>query len=218
MWPPSIFSYSIVAVAVLAQMVSGRVDALPNLPSAPSTCPPPTPPSSFWGYVTLDGAAAPVGQPLAAWIEGSQVASTTTQSAGGLTYYQMDVPARAYDDVTGLLCRPGGAPGEMVMFVLANSLPANETGVWAGGTLVQRNLTLSSCSPYDFDCNCHIEVDDIGAVAGRWSCLLGDACYDSDFDFDDDDDVDVVDIMRVAARWGCTCGDACYAGVAEIRQ
>lgn len=176
----------------------------------PLTCPPPAPPSSFWGYVTQDGMAVPAGLRLAAWIEGTEVAWTTTQTTGSATYYQVDVLARAYDDVTGLLCRLGGAPGETIAFMLAGSLTANETGVWVGGTLVRRDLTMSSCSPYDLDCNCRIEVDDLAAIAGLWNCAVGDACYDSDYDLDGDRDIDVVDIMRVASRWGCICGDACY--------
>lgn len=129
-------------------LLTGVVTLSLGEPLAPLTCPPPAAPSSFWGYITLNGAPAPVGVKLAAWVNGVEVASTTTQASGSSTYYLIDVPERAYDSVTGQVCRQGGAAGETVSFVLCTYVTANETGTWAGGTQVQRDLTASgSCSP-----------------------------------------------------------------------
>jgi hypothetical protein len=207
---PSLLSCAIIAGVVLAQLASGHADPLPIPRSTPATCPPPAPPSSFWGYVTLDGAAALAGQQLAARIDGIEVASTTTQAVGSTSFYQVDVPARAYDTVTGQVCRPGGAAGETITFVLAGSLPASETGAWAGGTLVHRDLMFWSCSLYDFDCDCHIAINDLSAIVNHWNCYRSDACYDPTYDLDRDNDVDVIDVMAEAGHWSCDCGEACY--------
>ena len=58
---------------------------------------------------------------------------------------------------------------------------------------------------YDFDGDGQVDVDDIQAVASRWHCQCGDACYDSHYDIDGDCDIDIVDIMLVAVHWGETC-------------
>ena len=126
-------------------LLAGMASAFREEPLAPLTCPPPGAPSSFWGYITLNGAPAPVGLKLAAWVNGVEVATTTTQASSGATHYLIDVPERAYDTVTGHVCRQGGAAGETVHFVLCNRVTANETGTWNGGTQVQRDLTGKAC-------------------------------------------------------------------------
>jgi len=139
----------VTSILLLGLVLTGTTLALQEEPLAPLICPAPGSPSSFWGYVTLNAAPAPAGLKLAAWVNGVEVASTTTQAAGGPTYFLIDVSERAYDSVTGQLCRQGGAMGETVSFKLCTVVPANETGTWHGGSLVQRNLTASgSCERF----------------------------------------------------------------------
>jgi|GEM_PF-1742284 len=136
----------------LGLLLSGVAVAMSRDTLAPQTCPPPAAPSSFWGYVTLNGAPAPAGLKVAAWIGGVEVASTATLDMGGATYYLLDVPLRAVDPTTGQVCRQGGATGETVTFVLCDLLAANQTGAWYGGTQVQRDLTASgSCTAAQYD-------------------------------------------------------------------
>jgi hypothetical protein len=145
------FPLALILVAGLASLVvgwPGAVATSPADPAAPLICPPPAAPSSFWGYVTLNGAPAPVGLKLAAWVNGVEVASTTTQTSGSKTYYLIDVLERAYDTVTGQVCRQGGAAGETVHFVLRNLITAHETGTWSGGTQVHRDLTATRFVSY----------------------------------------------------------------------
>lgn len=66
------------------------------------------------------------------------------------------------------------------------------------------------CSPYDFDCNQVVNTLDITAVAGRWNCSLGDACFDTIYDLNTDNNINVIDIEIDAAHWGCQFGDPCY--------
>jgi hypothetical protein len=68
-------------------------------------------------------------------------------------------------------------------------------------------VTVSECHFADFDCDCDVDVEDVMAVAGRWGCALGEACYVPLYDVDGDGDIDIVDIMRVAAHWGWSCAD-----------
>ncbi|MEZ4768879.1 MAG: hypothetical protein R2844_10700 [Caldilineales bacterium] len=68
------------------------------------------------------------------------------------------------------------------------------------------------CSEYDFDCNQVVDALDIAAVAAKWNCNLGDACYDAAYDLNNDNRIDVIDVEEDAAHWGCQYGDPCYYG------
>jgi|GEM_PF-3565791 len=103
----------------------------------PSACPPPGSPSSFWGYVTLNGTSAPLGLKVEAWINGIQVATTTTGASSRGTYYLLDVPDRATDPATGRVCRQGGATGEPVSFALCDAIVSDQQGAWNVGSLVR---------------------------------------------------------------------------------
>jgi len=121
--------------------------ALAWQPAAAATCPPPEPPSSFWGAITVDGGAAPAGMSLTAWIDGTRVGIATTESSGGATYYLVDVPERASDSGTGAVCRQGGAAGETVYLALCGVLRADQQAAWNGGSLARLDLTASgACS------------------------------------------------------------------------
>jgi hypothetical protein len=66
------------------------------------------------------------------------------------------------------------------------------------------------CSIYDVVCDFAIDSQDIAALASRWNCALGDACYLLLYDVNRDDITDVIDVMLSAGRWGCVLGEACY--------
>lgn len=67
------------------------------------------------------------------------------------------------------------------------------------------------CSRYDVVCNFAIDAQDIAAIAGRWNCAQGSACFDGHYDLNGDWTIDVRDVMLDAARWGCVIGQACYS-------
>ncbi len=66
------------------------------------------------------------------------------------------------------------------------------------------------CSRYDVVCTFVIDSQDIAAIATRWNCALGNACYDAHFDVNADAVIDVQDLMLTSSRWGCRLGEACY--------
>ncbi len=57
----------------------------------------------------------------------------------------------------------------------------------------------------DLDSDGDVDVTDVMMVASKWSCHLGDECYDAHCDLDGDDDIDIADVMQVAAQWGERC-------------
>ncbi len=57
----------------------------------------------------------------------------------------------------------------------------------------------------DLDSDGDVDVADVMMVASKWSCQLGDECYDAHCDLDGDGDIDIADIMQVAAHWGERC-------------
>lgn len=89
----------------------------------------------------MNGAPAPAGMAVAAWVNGYQTATATTQTDVAGRYYLIDVPERAADPATGKVCRQGGTAGEKVWFSLCSVLVAEQQGTWNSGTLVQVDLT-----------------------------------------------------------------------------
>ena len=86
-------------------------------------------PAVFAGTVSLDGAAAPDGTAVSAWIDGEQVASTT--ASGGIYGLTISQP-------------PGGAfSGKEVIFMVGNS-ESLERGTWEADGGAELNLTASS--------------------------------------------------------------------------
>ena len=86
-------------------------------------------PAVFAGTVSLDGAAAPDGTSVSAWIDGEQVASTT--ASGGIYGLTISQP-------------PGGAfAGKEVIFMVGNS-ESLERGTWEADGGAELNLTASS--------------------------------------------------------------------------
>ena len=100
-------------------------------------------PSSFYGAATLEGAEAPVGTSVAAWINGKQYAETTVTSFEGHAFYALSVPG---DDPQTLPVE-GGRPGDTIVFTI-NGVRAMQTATWESGTNRRLDLTapLVPCS------------------------------------------------------------------------
>lgn len=102
---------------------------------SPALAVPPLP-SSFYGTVKMDGVNVPDGTTVTAWINGVQYASTTTTTIGSDSVYAMDVPG----DDPATVPIEGGTAGATIVFHIG-ALTAAETGTWAEGTNVQRNIS-----------------------------------------------------------------------------
>jgi len=66
-------------------------------------------------------------------------------------------------------------------------------------------VTVVTACVGDLDSDGDVDVADVMMAASRWSCQLGDECYDAHCDLDGDGDIDIADIMQVAAHWGERC-------------
>jgi hypothetical protein len=77
-----------------------------------------------------------------------------------------------------------------------------------GGVAAQRqdgSIGVVSFPDYDFNRDCHVDMEDIMQVASRWRMTDADPGWDTRYDLDGDGNIDIVDIMMVAADWGETC-------------
>ncbi len=108
--------------------------------SAPSALALPPLPSSFYGIAKIDGANAPTGTLVSAWINGVRYAFTTVVAYGADTVYSLDVPG---DDPSTPGIIEGGAPGDMIAFHIGD-VAADQTGTWTSGSNVNRDLTATS--------------------------------------------------------------------------
>jgi len=153
---------------------------------------------------TLGGQPLPVGTVVRAYDPSGVLAGRAEVAVSG--WYLM--PVYGDDPITEL--DEGAESGDTITFTI-NGQPAVPLGpdppVWIGaGSRVNVELDANACSLFgDLDCDCEVDVADVMMVASRWSCQLGDDCYDARYDLDGDGDIDVVDIMQVAARWGEGC-------------
>jgi len=97
-------------------------------------------PSDFYGTVTIDGAPAPAGTVVDAYIGAELFAQFTVTTAGsyGLMPVTGDDP-----DTSG---KEGGVNGESVTFRVDNAI-VSQTGTWAQGQSVEVNLVRGSRSP-----------------------------------------------------------------------
>ncbi|MBI5944541.1 MAG: hypothetical protein HY864_09245, partial [Chloroflexi bacterium] len=94
-------------------------------------------PSSFWGTVTLDGAAVPAGTMVSARINGVQYASVAVTINSGAAYYSLKVPG---DDPETPGIIEGGVSGNTVAFYIG-SYRADQTATWQSGPNVRVDLT-----------------------------------------------------------------------------
>jgi uncharacterized repeat protein (TIGR01451 family) len=93
--------------------------------------PPPPLPSSFYGTVQLNGATAPVGTLVSAWINGVKYAETAVSSSG----FVLDVPGDELD--TPMI--EGGHEGQVIVFRVGG-YAASRLAVWHSGIVVNLDL------------------------------------------------------------------------------
>jgi PKD repeat protein len=93
-------------------------------------------PLSIYGTLTIDNADSSVGTPVTAWLNDSQVAQTTTTTAGGATVFTLDIPADDPDTPE----IDGGVEGQVITFRVGD-LPAAETAIWHSGDHTRVDLT-----------------------------------------------------------------------------
>ena len=103
---------------------------------------PPPMPASFYGTVTVDGADAPEGTRVSAWIDRVMYAETHTFIYDGRAMYTIDVPAD--DPATPEV--EGGRPGDTILFHIGE-LQADQIATWQGGTNTELDLTASNLPP-----------------------------------------------------------------------
>jgi len=155
------------------------------------------------GESTLGGQPLPVGAVVRAYDPNGMLAGRVEVTLSG--WYLM--PVYGDDPLTDL---DEGAESEDTITFTVDGYPAVLLGpdlpVWVGaGERAHVELEVSCPLFGDLDCDCDVDVVDVMIVASRWSCQLGDDCYDARYDLDGGGDIDVVDIMQVAARWGEGC-------------
>lgn len=103
----------------------------------------PVMPASYWGTVkTSAGANGPAGAVVAAWIQGTQVVSTTTIASGGETYYMLDVPG---DDLE-TPADEGAVANDNITFTV-DGVPVPETGIWVSGSSTRLDLVVPVSTP-----------------------------------------------------------------------
>ena len=151
---------------------------------------------------TLGGQPLPVGAVVRAYDPTGVLAGRAEVALSG--WYLMPVygddPLTEFDE--------GAESGDTITFTV-DDYPAVPLGpdppLWVGaGSRV--HVELETCPLFgDLDCDCDVDIVDIMMVASRWSCQLGDECYDAHCDLDGDGDIDIVDCMQVAVHWGEVC-------------
>ena len=151
---------------------------------------------------TLGGQPLPMGAVVRAYDPSGVLAGRAEVTQSG--WYLMPV----YGDDPSTELDEGAEAGDTITLTV-DDYPAVPLGpdppVWtAAGERV--HVELEVCPLFgDLDCDCDVDVADIMMVTSRWSCQLGDECYDPWCDLDDDDDIDIMDIMIVAIHWGEVC-------------
>lgn len=100
----------------------------------------PPEPANISGTVTVNGAAAPVGTTVSAWIDGTNVASTTTVQQDGASRYTLTVPP----DDPATAEREGGVANEGISFTVGD-LSVPQAAVWQPGASL--TLDLSATQP-----------------------------------------------------------------------
>ena len=99
-------------------------------------------PTTYYGTIRINGAAAPSWVSIEAQIGGFTCAATTVQILGVESVYAIDVPG----DVPERAGKQGGIEGETIQF-LAGGLACAPTGVWNEGAYRNLNLSASGSLP-----------------------------------------------------------------------
>ncbi len=99
----------------------------------------PTPPTRFFGTVTLNGQPAPNGATVQARVGTNNCGTGTVTAAGSSSSYVVDVLSAT--------TQPGcGTDGATVSFTV-NGAPASQTGTFQTGAFVSLNLTAQAATP-----------------------------------------------------------------------
>lgn len=99
----------------------------------------PTPPTRFFGTVTLNGQPAPNGATVQARVGSNNCGTGSVTSAGSSSSYVVDVLSAT--------TQPGcGTDGATVSFTV-NGAPASQTGTFQTGAFVSLNLTAQAATP-----------------------------------------------------------------------
>src|SRR6266498_199908 len=96
----------------------------------------PTPPTRFFGTVTLNGQPAPSGATVQARVGTNACGTATVTASGGTSNYVVDVASAS--------TTPGcGTDGATVTFTV-NGVPASQSGTFQTGAFVTLNLTAAA--------------------------------------------------------------------------
>jgi len=112
--------------------------ALTLIATVPVLAIPPLP-SSFYGRIQVNADNVPDGTLVRAMIDGQVCARGHTQTYQGHSVYSLDVPG----DDPETPVRDGGREGDVIQFEIGG-VPADQTGVWHGGTNVELDLSAES--------------------------------------------------------------------------
>jgi len=99
-------------------------------------------PATFYGTVRVNGANAPAGTSVDAYIGGVSYASKVVQISGADTVYAIDVPG----DIPEIAGKQGGVEGDSIEFRVGGLVCA-QSGVWHRGTQTNLNLTAAGTLP-----------------------------------------------------------------------
>ncbi len=138
------------------------------LAGAPAAKAAPPLPSSFYGAAQLDGAGAPEGALVSAWIDGAKIAETTVRLVNGQSVYALDVLGD--DPDTPVI--EGGAEGAAIHFRI-NGVETAQSAAWQLGAYANLNLTAVTPPP--------LPVAAIGAANGLNVARLEDGATIADF-------------------------------------
>lgn len=99
-------------------------------------------PSSFYGFVSVNGGNVADGTTVRALINGQVYATAYTQTYEGRSVYSIDVPG----DDPSTPAVEGGLQNDAMAFLIGEA-QANETGTWKSATNVNLDLTASASAP-----------------------------------------------------------------------
>jgi hypothetical protein len=122
------YIFAIIILFLLAlSLPQGKVQAIPLLPS------------SFYGTALVNNLPVIDGTTVQALIADQVVASGSTQTYQGNSFYALDIPS---DDETTTVV-DGGKEGDTIRFSIGG-LPVAQTGTWHSGTNVELNLAVTA--------------------------------------------------------------------------
>ncbi len=129
-----------IALVVLTLVLAVATAVSATVPAAEAQ---PRFPSSFYGYVTLDGQPVPDGTPLEAFIAGVRYAQITTRTVEGQATYSIYVPQD--DPMTTAI--EGGHQNDTITFIVGGRYTAAQRGTFLIGQNTAFNLTASTVAP-----------------------------------------------------------------------